>query len=182
MTTATGVPRPKDNAPSILEKAAEMLAPSVMEWCQQEDGWLRDDDLPDFKHDLSDVMKRTWYKGGDGYDLAKALEDMHGYSPNSELVDILNDAARHVREAHEKAVKNWVKDNNIVVPFAIGDKVKVKQPFKKDVIGTITKIDAETAICFVNCPELGHRPPGTQGKLPGSHAILIAYEALTKEV
>ena len=181
METPTLVPRPKSDAPSILEEAAEIMAPKVMEWCQQEGEQLTDDDLPQFKKHLAEVFDRVGYKGFDGYDLAKGLEDMHGYSPDSSLVEILDEAFHYVREAHQKAIKSWVKDNNIVVPFAVGDKVKVKQPFKKDVIGTITKIDAETAICFVNCPELGHRPPSTAGKLPGTHASLVPHEALTKE-
>ena len=152
-------PRPFRNAPSVMQAAAKLLAPDVMAWAMAEGEQLTaEDDLPGIEKELVAAFNRVEYKGLDGYDLAKELEFNCGYSPDAYLVEILDRAGFVQNTAHNEAVKNWVMDNKVFVPFKIGDQVYVSRMGQTGgtpaLFGRVNEIHAETASVTVTIPEM----------------------------
>ncbi len=59
----------------------------------------------------------------DGYRLARALECDEGFTPDTELVDILDGVQYKKYELIGKAVKEWVKKYALTLDFEVGQKV-----------------------------------------------------------
>ena len=79
----------------------------------------------------------------DGYALAKRLDEECSWSPVTEDVDELDDIGQILYEALQSRQKNWVKENNIIVPFKIGDVVSFEHG--APMTGTIIRIIEDTA-------------------------------------
>src|SRR6267154_1557943 len=85
----------------VTKRAAEFLLPYVVEWLGDE---ANDRVLPN----LIEAMRYC----DEGYELAKALEH-RGWSPDSELVEILDNAAHKRYEAHNEVMATWVKSHDL---------------------------------------------------------------------
>ncbi|WP_158810280.1 hypothetical protein [Beijerinckia sp. L45] len=152
-----GVPptaRPGRSKPAIMRRAAEQLGIEVLALLKDPRAKL--DDVVD---DLLKVMgSRT-----DGYDLAKQLE-RQGYDPDAEPVEILDTADSYVRNAHDDAVKEWVKAEDITLDLPLSAVVTTRHGD-----GPIASLYPETAKYVVAVtPE--------QRASPGSGYILHAED------
>jgi hypothetical protein len=114
MAPASTMPRPSLHDKAIVREAAEKLAADCAKWDDSDsspEAWV--DDLAKLSHE--------W---GDGYELAKALDDRCGVSPDSELVEILDSASSYLWAAHRDAVRKWAQIVGFTPQFAVGDTVE----------------------------------------------------------
>lgn len=145
---ATGIGRPKNKSPEVLARAAQELAKQIaMNWDGVEGNEAeRAAEVSNIAGDLQKVLSRTY--DSDGYSLAKALEDYHGWDPDASLVEMLDGAFWAMESAHRALVADWVASSGVSVPFAEGDQVQSPKG-----VGTVTKIDAQHAKVNVRTPE-----------------------------
>jgi hypothetical protein len=68
----------------------------------------------------ADDLARAYRNGMDGYELAKSLDNYHGWMPTADDVETLDCFGSEVREAHRQACIAWARDNNIRPPLPIG--------------------------------------------------------------
>lgn len=96
----------------------------------------------------------------DGFSIAKHLEIVYLWEPDSDMVAVLSGFHGELRAAVWEEQRRWVKHNGISVPFKVGDPVVVlggTLPGKDDPVnGLIRCIDAPVAIVWVCCLSLGH--------------------------
>jgi hypothetical protein len=112
-------PRPTRNDPQILAAAAKRLAPKVKQWLGHDD----DTPIGDIEADLIMALRYN----DDGYEIAKELDGT--YSPDAQLVEILDDASWDRSRALEIACTAWVEENKLQ-PIPVG--TRVTWPRKKD--------------------------------------------------
>ena len=68
----------------------------------------------------ADDLARAYRSGMDGYELAKTLDNYHGWMPTADDVESLDCFGGEVREAHRQACIAWARDNSIQPPLPIG--------------------------------------------------------------
>lgn len=100
----------------IRKELAEIVGGELHMW----DGGLVDslDRCIGYMHKL---LER--HPNEDGYGLARALECDEGFTPDTELVDILDGVQYKKYELINKAVKEWVKEYALTLDFEVGQKV-----------------------------------------------------------
>jgi len=151
-------PRPTFND-DMLVLLSEEIGKEICQW--NSDGTS----LANCVEDARDILKRNHYQNG--YDLAKEFEDK-GYSPDAQLVEILDSVDYSKIALVTKSVKKWVIEDKIEPPFEILTKVIVQYGHKK-VEGTITNFHKETAEYLVCIESEGH-------SIDGSTRAVIKYE------
>lgn len=141
--TQTKPTRPKHNDPAIVQAAIEKMKDRVWRWTQQDgpDAYITEANV------LTDLTRACSHRN-DGYDIAHDL-DSRGWSPDAELVDILDNFGMYKSTAFVKAQEEWVKSNGITPPFIAGTKVKA-QWGGNEIVGVV-KVD-----------EAGHYSPTGQ--------------------
>lgn len=163
MTTATtvfgqvpvqdSIPRPARTAPEVLARAAREVADRAIEW-------LGDDFNGDREQVENHLIETLRYYGHDGgYQMAKHLESLH-WSPDSELVEMLDEAEFRIDDAHRAVVRAWVQDHSITVGWKIGDLVTIEGREALGHIGEITEINEPLASVLVCFASLGHVKSG----------------------
>ena len=164
--------RPTRNDPSIAAKAAEKLLPKVLEWMREDDG-VDDAEIPDIQQQIEQVLRDT-SMSGDGYELAKELEDSAFWSPDSRLVEILDHAGSYESEAVDELVAAWLVANQMQPMRCVGEAVQYSSGAGRPVKtypGTITSIDSARGYYVVNVPALGHVLEGV-----GTHGTYVPWE------
>lgn len=151
-------PRPTFNEAMRLELAKE-IGKEVFDWCNG------DTPLEDCISDCNDIFK--YHVNDNGYELAKEFEDK-GYSPDPQLVEILDGVWSAQSDLIRKAVKKWVIEDKIEPTIEVGASVIVQYGHKK-VEGVITGTYPETAEYKVMIPSEGMT-------LEGSKRAIIKYE------
>ena len=157
-------PRPTNRTPEIVEAVAQKLLPELLGFLGKEGEGASASVLADIRR----ALDREW--DWDGYRLTRAL-DWEGCSA---LVDIMNEAHVHERDAMDARLEKWVNDYDVKPKLVIGASVKVKQPDGREVAGEIHSIDPKRATYTVNCPELGHIPRSSRAC--GTIGIILAFE------
>ena len=156
--------RPKRTDDDVIAQAAERLADELMRWADATEN------RAGYVEDAKKVIEKCTYHNS--YELAKDLE-FKGYTPDTELVEILEGASLHLYASHQKAVAAWVQAGGITAPVVcIGDMVSFERQGKR-ISGEITRIEEQTAQVIVCCPDLGHVREGL-----GTHGIYACYEEL----
>jgi hypothetical protein len=98
----------------MTKELAQIVGKQVNEWCQNET------DLEDCIETSEKIL--NWCRNDNGYELAKRFED-EGFSPDSELVDILDSVSHDSHTVRENAVKKWVAKNELELKYEIGQNV-----------------------------------------------------------
>lgn len=150
--------RPTFNDEMRSELAKE-IGKEIFEWC---DG---DTSLEDCISNCEEIFK--CHSNDNGYELAKEFDDK-GYSPDLQLVEILDGVWSTQSDLIKKAVKKWVIEDAIKPQFEIGSNVIVKYGHEK-CEGTITGAYSETAEYQVAIPSEGMT-------IEGSRRAIIKYE------
>lgn len=144
-------PRPKIDDDNILEVVALQLANKVKEWLE-DDYWSIDDIIQNIKYAIR--------LNNDGYDIAKAFDDM---GTDAELVSIFNQTASLKYDAVRQACISWVNDNNLTGP-AIGTTVRfIANACRHQGVVIENSLDGKSS---VYCEELG------------KHKIVLSWEVL----
>lgn len=162
--------RPKD---TDFHALAEELYPQVKDWLMGGGPFNEAEEKEYVLDQLADALDSSC--GLDGYQIARHLDQDHSWDEiDANLVDILDGAAGYQHRAKQKAIKEWVKVNNITCRFNIGDIVSFKvRNFGSDnkETGEITRINAEDATYVIYCEHRGHKREGN-----GSHGLIINDE------
>lgn len=163
----TGIPagfyknktRPTYGSAEIMAMVANGLMPQIIQW-----GGFKESDMQEVSEQLINVLRSF----GDGYEMAKALDDRYSWDSDSELVDILEGADFH--SATRTAVLAWIIDNDIKAKFEVGRQVQIKPSPRDSAMkaGEIVDICEDGNYC-VMIPELGHVREGL-----GTHGMLFA--------
>ena len=141
-----------------IEAVAKKLLPKVMEWLEQSGDSFDEADIE------ADLIKVLDSHDLDGYSLAKELDD---WSPNAELVEVLDDASHLISKAEKNLVRQRLIDENIMPKLAKGQTIKLPVRFAKEskrdksqtfFAGVITEIDTAGQY-LVNSTEAGHIDP-----------------------
>ncbi len=164
--------RPKDSDGEIIKEASKRFAIDLMKWCMA--GGEQHCTIEEFEEDAFEVLD-SCFSDYDGYKIAKCLEDDHYYSADESLVDLCSNVWNYIHEAHSKALKRWIKDNNVVCPFKIGDTVSYNRLGVRKT-GMIKVINADRADCVVCNEADGHGIERGGIKVTGA---LVNFEDMT---
>jgi len=114
---------------------AKIVGKLVNEWCQNETS---------LEECIESSEKVLEYNSNDnGYELAKEFED-EGFSPDSELVEILDCVSYEKSKVQEAFIKKWVADNNLKLELSIGQRVVANFVRKGQFECEIVKLYPET--------------------------------------
>ncbi len=152
--------RPSPCSKGVNAAVAKKLAPAIAAW--MEDGASAVDVEPD--------LVKTLSIRSDGYELAKALEERCGYSPDAQLVEILNRVGSLRQIECDRLQEAWVKARGFTVP-AIGARVAFTLDDQDCEGEVLSNSAAGTSLVF--CPALGHVREGL-----GSHGRYFPWEQL----
>jgi hypothetical protein len=153
--------RPDRFSDSVAKRAAESLCKEVRQWLG--------DDAGSNEEIVADLVHAMRYVCDDGYEISRRLEG-RGYSPDSELVDILDSAGHHKYLAHKEDVKEWVLANDLKLDLPLGTRVSVEMGGKTH-IGEIRDRYEDTVQYSVFIAELGHVREGA-----GTHGVILGFE------
>lgn len=134
MSETLTVTRPTWND-EMVKELAQIVGKQVNEWCNDETP------LEDCIEKAEKVLQ--WHSNDNGYEIAKEFED-EGFSPDSELVEILDGVSYERSKVQETFIKKWVTENNLKLELTEGQKVIVKLVRKGEVEGEIVKLYPET--------------------------------------
>lgn len=153
--------RPKFFTDSIAKRTAELLLPEVRRWLGNEAG--TDNEI------VADLVDAINYGLDDGYEIAKRLE-RRGYSPDTDLCDVLDSVGHHQHKAHKEEVMEWVRAHDLKLDLPVGASVSVEVEGKQRT-GEIRDHYTETAEYSVFIAELGHVRKGI-----GTHGVILGFE------
>lgn len=100
----------KKNIPGRPEIDNSVLKQGISIFCQKYQGFQ------------SEHLMNVYEFGADGYQLAKALENL-GYVPSENMVSELGFLEAYIADAENEAIKKWVKKNKIKPKFGSGHPV-----------------------------------------------------------
>lgn len=131
-STANKTPRPSSTDKTIVRLATDDFSKEIHKYYPQQscEEWQRD-------------LYCVYHPASDGYEMAKELEEK-GYSPDSQMVELLENYHSHISSHHTKAIKQWVKYENITLSYKVGDNVEAKWG-RDNIKGEITELLPETA-------------------------------------
>lgn len=131
------IDKPISSRPSwnneMLEELAQIVGKMVNGWCDNET------ELEDCINTAKKILK---HNSDDGYELAKDFES-EGFSPDSELVEILNYVSYEKNTIINNCIRKWVVDNSLKLEFVVGQNVIVKLNYKGDKVCEIMKLIPE---------------------------------------
>jgi hypothetical protein len=90
---------------------------------------------------------------GDGYSMARYLENHHGWAEDRELVDLMDHASSALSDDHKELVAQWVAVCHITPTRKIGDSVTTNVYHRVDATGSIVKIYEDEARYGVRYPD-----------------------------
>jgi len=107
---------------------------------------------------VAELMQLDQYTlSDDGYEIAKELEDVHSgcLNFNAQLVEELDCVSNFLDDKLRENTKNWVKNNNIIPTYKIGDKFEfVNEPNYiinlKEKVFYITSINTELGYYLID--------------------------------
>lgn len=137
-------PRPKSYDKAFTEAACREILAEVQSWIGEP---------CDADEILADLVRCA---DPEAYRFARNLEDRCGYDPDTDLVDILEGYSTY--EPHRAAVKAWVSENGISVPYETGQEVMLRGRLSR-----IVNIKTETAEIVVQPVEPDGRNYGETG-------------------
>jgi len=159
---------PRDNDEVVVKHAIQEILPQVATWLRNngED----DADQASVVADLLQAVRRS----SDGYDIARTLERHLHWSPDSELVEILEGFSTY--SAHRKALKAWVANHGVVATFGVGDRALWRgRP------GEVRAVDPETTL-ITFLPDDKRHSSNTESKDGrGLYGYIVQEDALTRE-
>jgi hypothetical protein len=103
----TNTQRPNYKSEEVLKPAALNLATKVMLWPP-----VLEEKEKHSLEDLADDLEAAIKDSDDGYDIAKKLDEM-GWSPDADLVEILEETACCKRHAWLDACRTWVQEKKL---------------------------------------------------------------------
>lgn len=110
---------------------------------------------------------------GDGYQLAKYLDDRLGYhDADTSLVEYMDTVPSLREAAHRRVVAAWVERENIVIPEAYKNKtVTFERGGGESLQGEVVEIYPKEARVLICCASEGHVKEGM-----GTHGMIIDWE------
>jgi hypothetical protein len=140
------VERPNRSHPSIRAKAIDQMTKDVMAYLRNQG---HDDEN---EEDIARQLREAFWVREDGYHAAKELDEQFHWSPDAELVEVLDSFGHYMYLAHDDAIKAWVKEYDIKAPLAVGTLVEAEWG-GETIRGKIIDVRAETAQYTVQRPE-----------------------------
>lgn len=134
MTESIIVNRPTWND-AMKKELAQIIGKQVNEWCRNETP------LEDCIESSEKILE--YHSNDNGYELAKEFED-EGYSPDSELVELLDSVSYEKSKLQEKFIKDWVVANKLKLELTEGMKVIAKTGRKGEIECEIVKLYPNT--------------------------------------
>jgi hypothetical protein len=167
--------------PTLIAAAAEAaqeISKRVIEWLEEAGEQVTSDGSEaEIEGHVKQVIEKNIHNL-DGYELAKEMEDRFYYEPDSDLVEIMDNAHCAVLDAHDRIVEKWIVENSIKPRFAIGARVSFKRNQGDKLLynGEIVHINEKQGKYTVFCEDLGHVRSGC-----GTHGVVLPFEAVEQE-
>ena len=162
METKTKIERPTFDE-SMVSELAKSVGVIVMFFHNY-------NELEDCIKDSENVLE--WNYNSDGFELAKEFENI-GYTGSTSLVDDLECVSSNGGDILKKAIKKWVRENDIKLELPVGSLVVFDARRKNNEDGEIVKLYPETAQYGIWCESL-NKPKET------SH-YLVNFEKIKNE-
>jgi hypothetical protein len=143
--------RPTLEDKAVLENIAAKIFPEVKQWLENAGQVFTDIDEQGLFDVLVEVIHHhlpEW----NGYAMAKELEG-DGWSPDADLVAILNECSAYAIGALRIEIIRWVKTNGLVPLFTVGDLVWVAIKGEPSMEGSVAEVQPETLEYIV---QVGH--------------------------
>lgn len=119
----------------MVKELAQIVGKQVNDWCNYETP------LEDCIEKAEKILK--WQSNDNGYELSKEFE-YEGFSPDIELVEILDSVSYEKSKVQGTFIKKWVSKNGLKLDLVEGQKVIAKIVRKGEVEGEIVKLYPET--------------------------------------
>lgn len=133
-------PRPLQDSEEVRKRAVNRILPKILAWNQ---GHFDEEKIQeDFLH----ILRYTY--DFDGYALAKRLDESRGWTPDSHLVEVLDNFAFDVLEAYEEIVREWVRAHDLQLSLKVGDPVSCKVN-NLPCEGVVTGLNPDMAVYLV---------------------------------
>lgn len=129
------VDRPTKHTPAVRAKAIDSMLEDVMKHEA-----IGEDERDRTRKALDDAFEFR----DDGYEAAKNLDSYHGWSPDADLVEVLDGFSSDLWKAHREAVAAWVKEYDIKPALKIGMRCKAKWG-NEEITGVVKEIDDKHA-------------------------------------
>jgi len=133
--------RPDRNGDDIRKEVAKALFPKVAQWLKSAGDDVVEEEI------IADLEKALKWGDKDGYELAKDL-DGQSWTPDSELVNMLDEASGIRYSLHQKACEKWVIENNIQPPPFDAKAKCIRHMKVKGATGVITRIYPDGTATF----------------------------------
>lgn len=160
--------RPKLDDDNVRKLAIENLFEKKLKDYFKEFGGDLDEEF--IKETKNELFLATEYEH-DAYDICKRLENNFFWNVESELVHLMETYFSYQYNAHDKIVKEWVKENNIQLKYFEGDEVTYQNTRKHQEHGKIISRDHKKATYTIFSKHLGHVEQGI-----GTHGIIVNCE------
>lgn len=161
-------PRPKRFDPEVEARHVKLIEPSIKKLLA-ESSHSPEDDLDSVMKDVARAMRYA----SDGYRVAKSLEDA-GWDVDTSLVATLDSLVFERTTALAELEAKWVKDSGAVIPFTLGQSVRITakdSPKSHGQVGEVAKVYPKHARVLVRVPALGHVREGN-----GTHGLVLNVE------
>lgn len=163
--------RPSIHDELIIEKVSQAIAPRIRKWLDAEESV--DEDKQTVEHIAAEIAEAIRFND-DGYEIASELERSHGYSPDSELVRILDGVSLTKLRSLREACEAWVVSTGAVGPALESRCVWNRHPEYGEGVITRNHPDGRSTVFYES---LGHVREGV-----GSHGFLVEWEDLSSPV
>lgn len=160
MNSEISRPRPTRSDEDVLAVAILALVPQIERWAQ---ATFTTEQIAECR----DLLRTGLLWSDDGYQFARKFESS-GWTPDSELVDILDNADTELYRALRAAEEVWLVETRTRPRFGIGAKVVFpKEQLDAGAEGEISEINEKAGTYTVFAPTLGHvrEGLGTRGRI-----------------
>jgi len=174
-----GAPRPNYNSGKLLEDTMEEVYVLLAKWGEEgiDLKVLHQPNHSMYKATVEAIQKTM--AGWGGYDTAKALES-HGFSPDSTLVELLDDLYFTLKKLQTSAEECWAKANPSVFP-KIGSTVTYKShKFSPAQTGTVIQHTLATNKVGIYVEALHQLKANTLEEMSKKYAIVNLEDILPK--
>lgn len=152
-------PTPQDCI--VGRRAWELFMPAVKRYLGKD--WA--DSEADY---IGKQMAKVLSSGGDGYSMARDLENNHGWAEDRALMELMEEGESCMSEAHKEILGQWIRCYGIAPERKVGDIVLTQLYNRKGEEGVISKIYLEDASYGVRYPDQ-----------PETSCYVVEYENVT---
>ncbi|MCK5614424.1 hypothetical protein KAR91_71820 [Candidatus Pacearchaeota archaeon] len=164
-------PRPTKEDPEVKEEFKKRVIAVLDKVVPDEDEG--NEEVADYL-----IKQMTDYHEIDGYRLAKSIDEEYYMNLDFEVAEALHELHWELGSVYDNAVREWVKEFDIKIPFSIGDKALIQVDSNQEAEGEVVKFYEDLAKVCIFCSKMGHvrTGSGSYGRIMNCEDVKIIEE------